>query len=72
MKPAGVPLAPGQIPGPAARKTETNALDARKSPADGIAYDPLAIARRDAGWNITLEKVLDAWLRKVHKESLTA
>ena len=70
MKPAGIPLAPGQLPTSSQKKAQVTPQDGRKSPADGIVYDPLALARRDPGWETTFERVLDSWLRKVHKESL--
>jgi hypothetical protein len=33
-----------------------------------IYFDPVAIARRDVGWEETLRRVIDAWLRSVYEE----
>jgi hypothetical protein len=40
-----------------------------RSSADGIAYDPTAIARRDGGWEETLSTVLVRWVEAVAKET---
>jgi len=70
LKPAGVPLALSSSSQKKASVLSAVHTDSKKHPGDGVAYDPLALARRDPGWNQTLERVLDLWLRSVYKESL--
>jgi hypothetical protein len=33
--------------------------------AEGVAFDPVRIARRDEGWDWTLEKVIGMWINRV-------
>lgn len=35
---------------------------------EGVAFDPVRIARRDEGWDGTLERVVRLWIDKVVDE----
>jgi hypothetical protein len=71
LKPAGIPLPPDNR-GSSHRvipigSSSTVSHNSKVGP-DVIYFDPVAIARRDVGWEETLRRVIDAWLRSVYEE----
>ena len=71
LKPAGIPLPQDNRSSsnrtPPITSSSTVSHNSRIGP-DGIYFDPVAIARRDVGWEETLQRVIDAWLRSVYEE----